>query len=193
MQKERPAVVVVGASHGGFEALKALLAPLPRDFPVPILVVRHQSSDTNNYIISALNKICALGVQFAENAQRPVKGQVYLAPPDMHMRLNADGGIVLTNDAKVNFSRPAIDPLFESAATKYGANVLGIILTGANSDGAKGAAAIQIAGGQVIVQDPQSAEASSMPNAAIRATATDHVIWLDQIGPQLWTMCRKSS
>lgn len=183
-------IIAIGTSHGGFEALKSVLKPLPKDFCVPILVVRHQPPSTDGYIISALNDICQLDVSFAEDGVKPEAGHVYLAPPDRHMLIDGEGRIKLTNDPKVNFSRPAIDPLFASISTRFKQAALVIVLTGANNDGAMGAAQIKSQGGSVIVQDPASAEAPAMPTAVIEATEIDDIVWLDQIGPFIWTLCR---
>lgn len=185
-------LIVVGASHGGFEALKKVLRPLPADFPVPILVVRHQSPQTDDYLIDAMNRACQLKVTFAEAGERPQPGVVYIAPPDRHLLVDHNGRLKVTDDAPVNFSRPAIDPLFLSAAKRYGASVLAVVLTGANDDGAIGAAAIHNNGGRVMVQDPVSAESPTMPLATITTVPLDgnDIVWLDQIGPQLWDLTR---
>lgn len=189
-QKTGYACIAIGTSHGGFEALKSILWPLPKDFSVPILIVRHQAPDTDEYVISALQNVSALNIAFAENGETPQPGNVYLAPPDQHMTIDANGAISLKHGPKINYSRPAIDPLFESVSAHYGSDALAIVLTGANNDGAKGAAMVKSQGGTVIVQDPNSAEAPEMPNAALEKTKVDEVVWLDQIGPHIWTLCR---
>ncbi len=182
--------IVIGTSQGGFDALKSVLEPLPADFPAPILVVRHQSSKASNYLVNALNQTCHLKVKFAKTDDQPLPGVVYIAPPDKHLLVGKKGRLKLSAGEPVNFSRPAIDPLFESAAMFYGPTVLAVALTGANSDGAMGLRKIQKKGGKVMVQDPDSAEAEAMPKAALAAVEADYVIWLDQIGPQLWSLTR---
>ncbi len=189
---KKPAIeaIVVGTSQGGFQALKKILSPLPLDFPVPILAVRHQLPDSDDYMVQILNKECQLKVKFADSDEFPKPGNVYLAPPDRHMQLCKKGRLVLSDDEPVNFSRPSIDTLFISAAKQYGSSVMAVVLTGANSDSANGVIAIKKHGGQVIVQDPDSAEAPTMPRAAMAVVQVDHVVWLDQIGPLLWALTR---
>lgn len=184
-------IIVVGTSQGGLEALRAVLSPLPADFPVPILVVRHQVADAGDYLLQALQKNCALKVRYGEAGEWPQPGTVYIAPPDRHLLLGTKGELQLSADKPVHFSRPAIDPLFKSAANCYGAAVLAVVLTGANSDGAEGVVEIKKKGGKVLVQDPESAETDTMPKAALAAIKADYIVWLDQIGPHLWTLTRK--
>lgn len=117
-------------------------------------------------------------------------GQVYMAPPGRHLMLGTDKKIILSRQKPVHFSRPAIDPLFKSAADQLGPRLVAVVLTGANNDGADGAKAVKSKGGLVIVHDPDSAEARKMPEAALAAAAVDRTIWLDQIGPFLWTLSR---
>ncbi len=183
-------VIVVGTSRGGFEALKSVLGPLPADFPTPILVVRHQSPKTDNYLVDALNRTCHLKVKFAENGEQPLSGVIYIAPPDRHLLVGKNGRLELSAGVPVKFSRPAIDPLFESAAKFYGPAVMAVVLTGANNDGAEGLLEIQKRGGKVMVQDPDSAEANAMPKAALATVKPDYIVWRDQIGPQLWSLTR---
>jgi two-component system, chemotaxis family, protein-glutamate methylesterase/glutaminase len=185
-------LLVIGTSQGGFKALSKVLGPLPVDFSVPILVVRHQPADSDDYLLRSLSQTSQLKVKFAEDGDRPNPGTVYLAPPDRHLLIN-DGGVVQLSAAeRVNFSRPAIDPLFISAANCFGPSVLAAVLTGANSDGAKGVMAIKKMGGKVIVQDPASAEADAMPKAALQVVDADYIVWLDQIGPLCWTLTKNS-
>nr|WP_320016817.1 chemotaxis protein CheB [uncultured Desulfobacter sp.] len=183
-------MIVVGTSQGGFDALHSLLTPLPEDFNIPILVVRHQRPDAGDYILKALGRATKLKIHFAVHWALPAPGQVLLAPPDRHLLVGEDGRMILSDDEPVNFSRPAIDPLFESAAKKYGPRLIAVVLTGANHDGAKGVKAVKANGGIVIVQDPDSADARQMPEAALAAVSVDQIIWLDQIGPFLWSMVK---
>ena len=183
-------LIVIGTSQGGFEALKVVLAPLPADFPVPILVVRHQPADSGDYLISALNKVCKLTVKFAEEDERPKPATVYLAPPDRHLLVGEEGILRLSADEPVNHSRPAIDPLFISAAKFSDSRLLAVVLTGANIDGTDGVIEVKKHGGSVLIQDVASAEADIMPAAAQAAVDADYVVWLDQIGPTLWTLTR---
>jgi len=183
-------MIVVGTSQGGFDALKIILAPLPADFKIPILVVRHQAPDSDDYIIKSLARITQLKIGYALNGQIPESGGVYLAPPDRHLLLGIDKRMRLSRDKPVHFSRPAIDPLFQTAAAVFGSHLAAVVLTGANSDGAEGAKEVKAKGGLVIVQDPDSAEARVMPEAALISVTADHIIWLNQIGPFLWSLTR---
>ena len=183
-------LIVMGTSLGGFAALKAVLSPIPRDFSVPILVVRHQAADTDDFVIEALNKESQLTVKFAEDGERPMPAWVYLAPPDRHLLVNNDHRLKLSHGGMVNFSRPAIDLLFQSAARVYKTKVLAVMLTGANKDGAVGVMEVKANGGKVMIQDPTTAVADAMPKAALAAVEVDYVIPLSQVGPQLWTLTR---
>ncbi len=183
-------LIVIGTSKGGGEALRSLLTPLPVNFPVPILAVRHQPADGNDYLITALNRASGLTVKYAEDEDRPRAGTVHIAPPDRHLLVGGDGRLLLSSAPPVNHSRPAIDPLFESAARWGGEAVLAVVLTGMNQDGAQGVRAVKKHGGRVIVQDPESAEADVMPRAALAAVPVDEQVWLSQIGPYLWSITR---
>lgn len=184
--------IVIGTSSGGFRALSQVLSPLPKDFPIPIMVVRHQKADTDNFLIKALNEDCQLKIKFAENQETPIAGTVYIAPPDQHLLVNQNGQLALSQSDKINFSRPSIDYLFKSAAAYYTEQLLGIVLTGANDDGALGAKEIKHQGGQILVQDLDSAEYQTMPKATLGKVHADYVVWLDQIGPMLWELLRKA-
>ncbi len=179
-------LIVIGTSQGGFQALTKVLLPLPYDFPIPILVVRHQGAKASNYVVETLNKECHLDINLAHDGEKPRQGNVYFAPPNQHLLVSANGNMQLSSGKKVNFSRPAIDPLFQSAAKALSSSLLAIVLTGANNDGAEGVKAVKKQGGRVIVQDPESAEADTMPKAAMAAVEADYVVWGDQIGPFLW-------
>lgn len=167
----RPAckAVVIGASAGALEALSAILPVLPSGFPVPILVVVHLPPDRDSLLASLLDEKCALTVKEAEDKEILEAGTVYIAPPDYHMHVERDGSISLSADELVLFSRPSIDVLFESAADIYGADLAGVILTGANHDGANGLKAIADKGGVAIVQNPATAHVPIMPQSAINA------------------------
>ncbi len=189
-RKKTVKMVVVGTSMGGFQALKKIFSPLPVDFSVPVLVVRHQASDTDHYVIEALNRECQLHFKFAEEGERPVAGTVYLAPPDTHMMIRSSGQIHLSSGQPVNHSRPSIDPLFTSASQLFGESLLAVVLTGSNADGVAGLKTVKFRGGAVLVQDPESAEADTLPRAAMDAVEVDHLVWLDQIGSFLWELNR---
>lgn len=183
-------VVLIGTSQGGFDALRKVLRPLPSDFPVPILVVRHQSPNTDSFLITALSRDVQLKVKFAEQGETPSPGIIYIAPPDLHLLVGSGGQLQLTQMEKVKFSRLAIDPLFVSAAAYYGPSALAVLLTGGNDDGTYGVVEIKKFGGLVLIQDPDSAVVPTMPRTALAAVDADYITWLDQVGPQIWTLLR---
>ncbi len=183
-------VVVIGVSTGGFHALHTVLAPLPRDFSLPIAVVQHQHPKADDYLVRSLREKCNLGIKYPENGEMPKSGMVYMVPPDRHLRFTDGPSLMLSDDAPVNYSRPSIDVLFLSAAAVYGAAAIGVVLTGANRDGAEGLREIKARGGLAIVQDPETAAVAIMPKAAIAATEIDYVVRPDQIGPVLWDIER---
>ena len=145
---DTPAVLVIGASAGGVAALQAVLGALPATLPVPVLAVLHLPRDRSSRIAEVLAPYCALPVREAEDKQPLLRGTVTFAPPDYHLLVEDAGSLALSVDAPVLFSRPAIDPLFESAAAVFGDQVLALLLTGASSDGSEGVAAVRGAGGR---------------------------------------------
>jgi two-component system chemotaxis response regulator CheB len=179
----RPSVVVVGTSAGGLRALETILGALPATFAIPIVAAAHRSRESELFA-SVMQGMIALPVREAEDKEPLTAPGVYLAPPDYHLLLEP-GGLALSVDDPVSFSRPSIDVLFESAADAYGASVLAVLLTGANHDGARGLARIRAAGGIAIVQDPKTAESPEMPNAAIATGAVDSVLPLGDIAEEL--------
>lgn len=174
--------IVIGSSTGGMEALRILLEVLPKDLPVPILVAQHISPHSDNYLAEFLDNACELSVREAEEKEKAIPGHVYLAPPNYHLLVEKDGFISLSVEARVSYARPSIDVLFESAAEAYTRGLIGIILTGANSDGSEGLKKIKEYGGLTIVQDPYTAQAEAMPRAAISATIIDYIMPLTEIG-----------
>lgn len=177
--------VVIGASAGGVQALLALLPALDVDFPLPILVVLHVPADRSNVLAPLFEARCRLTVKEAEDKEPARPGVVYFAPSDYHLLVEADGCLALSSDEAVNYSRPSIDVLFESAADAYGEGLVGVILTGANEDGALGLAAVAEAGGLAIIEDPASAYARPMPEAALAACATASLMSLEDIAELL--------
>ena len=174
--------IVIGSSTGGMEALRIILEVLPKDFPVPILVAQHVSPHSDNYLAKYLDNACEVIVKEAEEKEKAISGHIYLAPPNYHMLVEKDGFISLSVEARVSYARPSIDVLFESAAEAYNRGLIGIILTGANSDGSKGLKRIKECQGLTIVQNPSTAQAQAMPRAAISATDVDYIIPLREIG-----------
>ena len=181
-------VVVIGASWGGMRALGRVLADLPADFPTPIAVAQHRDADAEDDLLPHLiGRHTGLEVVDADDKAPLEPGKVLLAPPGYHLLIE-DGAVALSIDAPVQFSRPSIDVLFESASEQYGERTVGVVLTGANADGAAGLAAIKRRGGYTIVQDPASAERTEMPEAAL-AVGPNAVIDLDGLASVLCVVC----
>jgi len=173
--------IVIGVSAGGIEALIRLLSALSSNFPFPIIIVQHLHPDQGKFYISYFNELCALTVKEADEKEPIKAGTVYFAPPNYHLLVEVEQRLSLNVDEKVNYSRPSIDVLFETAAETYSSGLIGIVLTGANHDGALGLQCIKRNGGLVIVQDPLDAEVPIMPQAAIAATEVDYVLSLADI------------
>jgi two-component system, chemotaxis family, protein-glutamate methylesterase/glutaminase len=181
-------IVVIGTSLGGLMALETVLGALPARFPVPVVVVQHRNKNSDSTLTGLLRRHTALKVYDAEDKMPLEPGAVYIGPPSYHT-LVEDGYVALSCDAPVLYARPSIDVLFESAAEAYGRGTVGVIMTGASSDGAHGIAAIKRRGGVAIAQDPTTAEAPAMPAAAIAAAKVDFVLPLAAIGPNLAAIC----
>lgn len=173
--------IVIGASAGGVQALLAILTALPPNFALPIFVVLHVPQRNDNPLVELLRARCLLDVKEAEDKEVVQQGTIYFAPPGYHLLIEKNMSIALSADEPVNYSRPAIDVLFETAADALGTDVTGIILTGANHDGAQGLRAIGAGGGAAIVQDPSTAEMPTMPLAALAACPSASVLSIDDI------------
>ena len=184
--------VVMGCSAGGLEALRRVLAPLPASFALPIAVVAHTAADGGGMLASLLGSVTELPVVEAEDKMPALPGRVHLGPAGYHLLLEADESFALSVDAKVCNVRPAIDLLFETAADVWAEGAIGVILTGANSDGTNGLRAIKAGGGFAIAQDPEEAFAATMPRSAIAAGLTDCVLPLDAIGGTLASLAAPS-
>ena len=182
--KATRAVVVVGSSAGGLKALELVLGALPTDFPLPIVAVQHRSKESSDAYVDVIGKSTRLPVSDAEDNVPLAAPGVWLGPPDYHV-LVEPGRLALSLEEPVGFSRPSIDVLFESAADAYGPNVIAVLLTGANADGARGLARIKQAGGYAIVQDPHTAESPEMPAAGIARAPVDRVLSLAEIAKEL--------
>lgn len=175
--------VAVGTSAGGLDALRTLVAGLPRGFPMPVIVVQHRSPDS--HLLCELIAECSpLPVDEVVDKMPVEGGHVYVAPPDYHT-LVEDGHFVLSVDAPVRFSRPSIDVMFSSVADAYGPDAIGVVLTGANADGARGLRRIVDAGGAAVVQEPATADVHVMPAEAARAVPEACVLPLPRIAPYL--------
>lgn len=185
-------IIVLGCSMGGMAAMEQVFSVLPADFPVPIVVTQHRYRTSGEALPSFLRRHSKLNVVDATDKQWIHPGNVYLAPADYHLMVDRDRELSLSVDAAVSYSRPSIDVLFESAADAFVGGTVGVILTGANGDGARGVKRIKERGGFVVVQDPETAESPTMPAAAIAATRVDRILPLDRIGPFLVELCRNS-
>jgi two-component system chemotaxis response regulator CheB len=172
--------IVIGTSAGGVEALKIILKDLRATIEVPIIIVIHIKERTNGFsnIYKHLNK---LTIKEAEDKEDIKNGVIYFAPSNYHLSIEDDYTFSLSVEEKINYSRPSIDILFKSAAEVYTDNLLGIILTGANSDGALGLEKIEKLGGKCIVQDPEEAYFNTMPLSAIKSVSTCEIMSLDLI------------
>jgi len=173
--------IVIGVSSGGMNAMKVMFSLLPKDFNTPIIIVQHIGAHSDNQWIKLLNIKSNLCIKEADEKEKIEKGKVYIAPPNYHLLIEKDKTFSLTIDERVNYSRPSIDVLFESAAEAYQNNLIGIILTGSNSDGTNGIKRVQECGGLTIIQDPETAESAYMPKSAIAAIKPDYISSLEGI------------
>ena len=180
--------VVIGTSAGGVEALSCLLPALPADYRGAVFVVLHLPRERPSLLVELFAPKCRLAVREAEDKEAVAPGTIYFAPPDYHLLVDCGPTTVLSADEPVNFSRPSIDALFESAADVYGARLLGVVLTGANHDGAAGLEAVRRAGGITCVQDPASAQVPQMAEAALQRGPIDYVLPLPAMASLLGTV-----
>jgi two-component system, chemotaxis family, protein-glutamate methylesterase/glutaminase len=180
-------IVVVGTSWGGLAALRALAAPLPRDFGLALAVVQHRHKDSDRLLATLLQERTALTVCEIEDKQPILPGFLFVAPPDYHLLVER-GHFSLSTDEPVRYSRPSIDVAFTTAADSYGPRAVGIVLTGANADGAEGLSAIAKQRGLAIVQSPETAESPTMPRAALAAVPSARVMPIPAIADFLSTL-----
>lgn len=185
MRRPHLEAIVVGASAGAVDALSTLLPALPSGYPLPIMVVVHIPPDKDSILAELFRAKCRVDVHEAEDKEPILAGRAYFAPPDYHLLVERDRRLSLSSDEPVSFSRPSIDVLFETAADAYGPGLLGVVLTGANHDGARGLRAIQDAGGLVLVQDPALAHSREMPQAALDACPGARALSLEAIADYL--------
>jgi two-component system chemotaxis response regulator CheB len=181
-------LICIGASWGGLHAVGRVLSDLPPEVEQPIVVVQHRYADPHSALPELLAHHTKRPVVDVDDKTTVEPNRVYVAPPDYHLLVQR-GSFALSVDERVHHARPAIDVLFESAADTYGPAVIGVILTGANQDGAAGLARIKARGGIALVQDPQHAERRAMPEAAIAATVADAVLPLEEIGAFISRLC----
>jgi two-component system chemotaxis response regulator CheB len=179
--------VVIGTSAGGVAALGRLLPALPAEMPFPVVVVIHMPREGPNALVDIFAPLCAVAVCDAIDKQPVTGGTVWFAPTDYHLLIESTRTFSLSLEEPVNYSRPAIDPLFESAAEAYGAGLVGIVLTGASADGARGALAVRESGGVLVVEDPAGADSAAMPTAAIALARPDAIGSVVEIATMLRT------
>jgi two-component system, chemotaxis family, protein-glutamate methylesterase/glutaminase len=177
-------LVVIGASWGGLDALSALLGAISERFTPAMAVALHRDKRSDQGLVTYLQQRTMLPVREPEDKEPIVSGTLYLAPADYHLLVDRKR-FALSTEAPVAYARPSIDALFESASESYGPELVGLVLTGANQDGAAGLAAIKRRGGLTLVQDPATAEKASMPEAAIAAAPVDRVLGLNELGELL--------
>jgi two-component system chemotaxis response regulator CheB len=187
---KRRNIIVVGASAGGFDALKKLVAGLPQDFQASIFIVWHMSPDVRGVLPQVLNRFETVPAAHAEDGELIAPNRIYVAPPDRHL-LVEKGNVRVTRGPKENRFRPAVDPLFRSAAYAYGTQVIGVVLSGALDDGTAGLWTIKHRGGLAIVQDPQDAEVPSMPENALREVEVDYRIPISEMADLLVRLSQK--
>jgi len=174
--------IVMGASAGGVSALLTVMACLPKDFAIPLICVLHLPDDHDSHLAEVFSRKLGRPVREARDKESIEPGIIYVAGPGYHLSVERDRSLSLSQEERVHFSRPSIDILFESAADAYGASLAGVLLTGANEDGAAGLARISQYGGLSIVQDPAQAQVSAMPAAALALHRPDHILPLNGIG-----------
>jgi two-component system, chemotaxis family, protein-glutamate methylesterase/glutaminase len=181
-------LVAIGASTGGPNALTSLIPELPADFPVPIVIVQHMPPLFTRLLAERLHSLAQLEVREGKEGEKLRRGQVWIAPGDYHMTVARQGGetiLRLNHDPQENSCRPAVDVLFRSAAQTFGANVLGVVLTGMGADGTRGSSDIREAGGEVFVQDEASSVVWGMPGSIVAASLADHIYPLAGMAPEV--------
>ena len=178
-------LVAIVASVGGLKAMETILEALPEDFPIPIALVQHRSTDEPNRLARVLSRHSKLTVKLADQGDELQPGTVYLALPDLHLVVNDNRTLSLVDGHKIRHVLSSGNPLFESAAAKLGARAVGIVLTGYDADGTDGVQAIHEAGGVVLAQDEATSKAFGMPRSAIATGAVDAVLPIEAIGPAL--------
>jgi len=180
--------IVIGASAGGIRALLNLLGALPANFPVPIIIVVHMPGTRESRLVNVFQHHMAIKVTTAEDKDRILPGHVYFAGPGYHLSIERDRSFSISCEEPVHYSRPSIDILMLSAADTYGDSLVGILLTGANQDGAEGMARIHEVGGLTVIQDPREAEIATMPQSALDLFAPDFILPLNEIQKLIFTL-----
>jgi two-component system chemotaxis response regulator CheB len=184
-----PAIIVIGASLGGLKVLETLVAPLSDSLPCPLIIVQHRTKDDQGLLSEVLQRKCKMVVKDAEDKEPITPGRIYVAPADYHLLIE-NGKFCLSLEPPLWYARPAIDVTLESAAQAYGEKAVGIILTGLGEDGAQGASIVQHNGGLIIVQDPKTSEAASMPEATMKGCDVK-VLSIPEIAAFLAALCQQ--
>lgn len=174
--------VVIGVSAGGLHALSQIVPEFEKGYPLAIIIVQHRLNDHNDFLAEYLNNLSELEVKEPQSLESVLPSHIYVAPAGYHLLIERNKKFSFSVDPPVCYSIPSIDVLFQSAAICYQEKLIGVILTGANSDGSDGLKTIKEYGGLTVVQDPSTAEVDFMPKAAINNTDIDHIIPLKQIG-----------
>lgn len=177
-------IIVIGASAGGVEALSYLVAQLPHNLPAAVFVVQHTTPNGPGLLVTILDRAGPLETRIAENGEAIQRGMIYLAPPDQHLLVDKDR-VRIARGPRENRARPAIDPLFRSAAVAYSTRVIGVVLTGMLDDGTAGLLAVKRCGGTTVVQHPDDAMYKDMPTSALANVEVDHCLPLSDIGRML--------
>ena len=188
---ERPTVpylIVIGTSAGGVQALTSLLQGLPSNLPAAVCIVMHLSPILESQLPEILNRVSALPASHPQSNEQLKQGRVYVAPPNRHLVIE-DGNMSLNTGPTENRHRPAIDPMFRSAATAFDGKTIGVVLTGTLDDGAAGLWEIKKRGGIAVVQAPDDATHPDMPISAIKSVAVDHVVPIKEMGALLSQLC----
>ena len=184
-------LIVIGGSWGGFQALRTILPSFPDDFAVPIVVAQHRLAQSDDGLDSSLQSACKLPINDVNDKEMLLGGAIYLAPSDYHTLVEGKT-LALSTEEVVQFARPSIDVLFESAAISYGESLIAVLLTGANEDGAEGLRRVKELGGFTIVQDPATSVRKEMPEAALKVMRPDRVMAVEDMGPFLVGLCTPS-
>lgn len=180
-EKSNYQAIVMGCSAGGVKVLTDILAKIPPDYLLPIIIVQHLAPNSDDYLARFLDKFCQLIVKEVEDGESIQPGCVYISPANYHLMVEKGQSLSLSVDKLINYSRPSIDVLFESAARVYEEKLISVLLTGANKDGSQGLKCIKRLGGLTIVQDPNTAESPLMPLAAIETIKVDYILSVDKI------------
>lgn len=186
-----PKAIIIGTSAGGVDALKIIFRGLPADFSVPIVVVHHLPSQMKTDIAMVYRQYTKMPVRIVEDKDTMERGFIYFAPPGYHLLIERDLSFSLDVDEPVRFSRPSIDVTFASAARALGRDMIGVLLTGANDDGARGLAEVKMKDGYTLVQNPQNADAPYMPQSALHMMEPDAIADISEVAGLLTDLCRK--